>query len=174
MDGKTNKGKVTKDRVQGIFNKGIRLQNGMNEVDQAFKPVIQQMFALHEFYQQVRILLGLRFGTNFMVVLDANRCVELRAVLTNVSCFNNCVVTPHYSASTTGSRFQRSSRPVRNTSSGIRRGARGLPKVGVDCEIAVWYLCRSPLQCCRYSSFHKYYPHISHDSSVNGSGRFIN
>ena len=74
-DGKTNKGRgLTKDRVQGIFNKGIRLQNGMNEVDQAFKPVIQQMFALHEFYQQVRILYGLRFWVHFMVVPDANRC----------------------------------------------------------------------------------------------------
>lgn len=63
-DGKTNKGKgMAKERLQAFFNKGVKLQNGMNEVDQAFKPVIQQMFALHEFYQQVWMLPTFRSST---------------------------------------------------------------------------------------------------------------
>lgn len=55
-DGKDSSRKtkgITRDRVQAIFNKRVKLSNTVNEADQAFKPVIRDMFALSEFYQQV-------------------------------------------------------------------------------------------------------------------------
>lgn len=51
---KDSKGKGgTRDRMQAIFNKNTKLSNSVNDVEQAFKPVIRDMFALYEFYQQV-------------------------------------------------------------------------------------------------------------------------
>ncbi|KAK7683300.1 hypothetical protein QCA50_013562 [Cerrena zonata] len=55
-DMKDSKGKGgTRDRMQAIFNKNTKLSNSVNDVEQAFKPVIRDMFALYEFYQQMRI-----------------------------------------------------------------------------------------------------------------------